>query len=65
MNPFHDRLDLKLHVEHYTEPLCGSLNLATHQAEYCAFDCPVLRERMARGEDVTVPLNPHWPEPRA
>lgn len=58
MNPYHNRLDMKLHSDDYSCPLCGSLNPRTKQAEYCSFDCPTLRSRMSRGEDVTKPVPP-------
>ena len=58
----HDRLDLKLHVEAYTDFPCGSLNLQKHEAEYCSFGCPTLKQRMSAGEDPSVPIN-SWPPP--
>jgi len=45
---FHDRLDLKLTVDEYTSPQCGSLNAKTGKPEYCDFDCPKLKHSHAR-----------------
>lgn len=42
-NEFHNRLDLKLHAEAYTDAPCGSLNALTGKPEYCDFDCPTLK----------------------
>lgn len=49
----HDRLDLKQHSEEFTSPLCGSLNRVTGVADYCSFDCPVLREVILAGKSAS------------
>lgn len=54
----HDRLDKKLDTRHYTHFSCGSLNVLTGQAEYCGYDCPTLKARMASGEDPGIAMNP-------
>lgn len=49
-NPKHDRLDLKLTSEEYTDAKCGSFNLKTKKPEYCDFDCPTLAADKAAGK---------------
>lgn len=40
---YHDRLDLKLGSENYTDAKCGSLHLGTGQKTYCCHQCPTLK----------------------
>ena len=42
MSPMHDRLDLKLHTELYSDCKCGSINVGSMKPEFCDFDCPTL-----------------------
>lgn len=54
-NPHHDRLDLKLHTDHYTAPECGSIDLSTGKPTYCDFDCPMIALRGTPDHPT-----PHW-----
>jgi hypothetical protein len=40
---FHDRLDLKLGTEHYTDAPCGSVHSGTGEPAYCCAKCPTLK----------------------
>jgi hypothetical protein len=43
---YHDRLDLMLHVENYSDQKCGSINPRTRKPEYCCNECPTLKEKI-------------------
>lgn len=39
---FHDRLDLLLHVDDYSDQPCGSLSPSDNKPRYCSHECPTL-----------------------
>ena len=43
----HDRLDLVQTSEEFTAAVCGSVNAKTGKPDYCAFDCPTLKQTAA------------------
>lgn len=40
---YHNRLDLFLGSENFTDSMCGSTHGGTGKPHYCSFDCPVLK----------------------
>lgn len=48
---YHDRLDLKLHVDDYSDQPCGSLSPKTGKPMYCSHECPTLRDSIVKSSE--------------